>query len=235
MFKLAVEKTEPSTYEDLYSDFLEAHAEFKTLDQVIDRKFGKAAPSLSDCRTILDEIARELSDILEDKRKKNPVNKADTEQHLREDSDRAEHPEPLTLRLPLAPLASSAPQAGRDGSWQQAEELILNGQLDQGLAEMTRLAASETTGRGRFQRKLFLAEVCLASRREHLARAILQELAEQIDKFQLEAWESSELIGSVWTKLYKLYKQSDADADRALKLYDRLCRLDPWQALACGE
>jgi hypothetical protein len=62
-------------------------------------------------------------------------------------------------------------------------------------------------------------------------------LAEQIDKFQLESWESSELIGSVWTKLYRMYKRAGdaSDLDRANKLYERLCRLDPWQALSCTE
>jgi type VI secretion system protein ImpA len=112
--------------------------------------------------------------------------------------------------------------------------LIRSGQVDKGLAEMTRLAASETSGRNRFQRKLLLAEVCIASKRERLARQILEELAEQIDKFQLELWETSELVGSVWIRLYRLYQQAD-DADRAGKLYERLCRLDPWQALACNE
>ena len=102
---------------------------------------------------------------------------------------------------------------------------------------MIRLAAAETSGRDRFQRKLLLAEVCLASKRERLARSILEELAEQIDKLQLEAWESSELISGVWTRLYRLYKQGDdsSDHDRAAKLYERLCRLDPWQALSCNE
>jgi type VI secretion system protein ImpA len=102
---------------------------------------------------------------------------------------------------------------------------------------MTRVAASETSGRARFQRKLLLAEVCLASRRERLARSILEELAEQIDKYQLEFWESSELISSVWTTLHRLYRHGGdaSDADRAAKLYERLCRLDPWQALGCGE
>jgi type VI secretion system protein ImpA len=101
---------------------------------------------------------------------------------------------------------------------------------------MIRLAAAETTGRDRFQRKLLLAEICLASKRDRLARSILEELAEQIDKFQLESWESTELISSVWTRLYRLYKGSDSpDPDRANKLYGRLCRLDPWQALNCNE
>jgi type VI secretion system protein ImpA len=102
---------------------------------------------------------------------------------------------------------------------------------------MVRLSARETSGRNRFQRKLLLAEVCLASKRERLARSILEELAEQIDKLQLELWESSELISGVWTRLYSLYKEGPdgADRDRAGKLYERLCRLDPWQALGCGE
>ena len=118
-----------------------------------------------------------------------------------------------------------------------AETLIRSGRVEEGLAEMARLAAGETNGRNRFQRKLLLAEVCLNSKRERMARLILEELAEQIDKFQLEFWESSELIASVWTKLYRLYKSEgdSADSDRANKLYERLCRLDPWQALGCQE
>ena len=115
--------------------------------------------------------------------------------------------------------------------------LIRSGQVEKGLAAMMLLAANETSGRSRFQRRFLLAEVCLASRRERLARSILEELAEQIDKFQLDLWESSELIGGVWTTLHKLYKRSadGSDADRATKLYERICRLDPWQAVGCDE
>ena len=143
---------------------------------------------------------------------------------------------PLVLRLPISLPSVPGLQPAIGGSWHDAEMLIRSGQLEKGLAEMTRLAANETSGRNRFQRKLLLAEVCLASQRERLARSILEELAEQIDKFQLELWESSELVCSVWTRLYRLYKQGNdgSDSDRADKLYERLCRLDPWQALACG-
>jgi type VI secretion system protein ImpA len=121
-----------------------------------------------------------------------------------------------------------------NGSWQEAEQLIRSGKVDAGLSAMTRLAASETTGRNRFQRKLLLAEICLSSRRSELARAILEELAEQIDTFKLADWEASDLVGGVWTRLYRLYKTSD-DKDRAKELFERLCRLDPWQALSCEE
>ena len=100
---------------------------------------------------------------------------------------------------------------------------------------MTRIAANETCGRDRFQRKLLLAEVCLTSKRENLARLILEELAEQIETFHLDLWERPDLVGAVWSRLYQLCKQAgSSDQDRANKLYERLCRLDPWQALTCG-
>jgi type VI secretion system protein ImpA len=122
------------------------------------------------------------------------------------------------------------------GAWHEAEMMVRSGQIDKGLAQMIQLSARETCGRNRFQRKLLLAEVCLSSKRERLARAILEELAEQIDSLHLESWESTELIAGVWLRLHKLYKGTDRpDPDRAAKLYERLCRLDPWQALNCGE
>jgi hypothetical protein len=82
---------------------------------------------------------------------------------------------------------------------------------------------------------LLLAEVCLASGRERLAQSILEQLAQHIDDYKLENWESSDLIGSVWGRLYELYRSRDGQSDKTKTLYERLCRLDPWQALQCEE
>jgi len=234
LFNSAIKLTKRSGYEQLSADFLQAYDEFKALEKVIEEKFGDAAPNLATCRTTLSEIRQAVTDILDQKRRDEPdPPKAVPQDEKGETPVRSvEH-----TRSPLSFEAKLSAQPALERSWLQAEALIRSGQVDQGLQEMTRLAASETTGRDRFQRKLLLAEVCLASQRDRLARSILEELAEQIDKFQLESWESSELIGSVWTKLYKLCKQGadNADKDRAGKLYERLCRLDPWQALSCNE
>lgn len=231
LFAVAVKATKRHSYEEFSADFQQTYDEFKALERVIDEKFGDAAPNLAACRTTLSEIRQAVTDILDQKRREEPP------------SPGAVAPVPGlgtgTGSLdPARRSFTSAPplQSALAGSWQQAESLVRSGQVDQGLQEMTRLAAAETTGRDRFQRKLLLADVCLASNRDRLARSILEELAEQIDKFQLESWESSELISSVWTRLYRLYKGSDSpDLDRANKLYGRLCRLDPWQALGCNE
>jgi hypothetical protein len=198
------------------------------------------APNLSACRTALSEMKQAIEDVLDKKRLAEPdAPPAATSTSVAGSSmqEQVDATDSVVLRFPLSLSSLQEPQASLGGSWLEAESFIKAGQVEKGLAEMTRLAASETNGRNRFQRKMLLAEACLVSKRERLARSILEELAEQIDKFQLELWESSELIAGVWTKLYRLYKLGgeSSDNDRANKLYERLCRLDPWQALGCTE
>jgi type VI secretion system protein ImpA len=237
-FERALKATKRLDYEEFNSTFQQCYQEFKELEKVIDENFGNLAPSLSDCRSTLSELQQEISDIMDRKRLEEPDARPALQANATPSpANPPEREDSVVVRFPLSFPTMQGSQPG-GSSWNEAEALIRSGQVDRGLAEMTRLAASETSGRNRFQRKLLLAEVCLASKRERLARSILEELAEQIDKFQLEFWETSELVCSVWTRLYQLYRQGEsgsADAERAKKLYDRLCRLDPWQALTCGE
>jgi hypothetical protein len=217
----------------LNSDFQQTHDEFKALEKTIEEKFGDVAPDLSVCRNALNEISQEVSNILEKKRLDEPYTPAvDGQPSDAGGSDGKGNPA-LAFSLP----EMSGPTGGVSGPWNEAETLVRSGQIEKGLARMIQLAARETCGRNRFQRKLLLAEICLNTKRERLARSILEELAEQIDNLKLELWESSELVAGVWIRLYKLYNQGtdSSDRDRAAKLYERLCRLDPWQALNCGE
>jgi hypothetical protein len=241
LFDAALAATKRKDFEDLLSDFQEASRDFTELEKVVDQKFGDVGPNLSAFRGVLREIGQALPEFLP-KLMKEVLRSAPPAPPPLEESG----PEPVqstdrvVVRVPLAvPVPGPAePTAAPQGSWHEAEILVRSGQVEKGLAQMTQLAANETCGRNRFQRRLLLAEICLASKRERLARLILEELAEQIDKFQLEQWESSDLISAVWTQLYRLYKRPDgssSDADRADKLYERLCKLDPWQALGCAE
>ena len=230
MFDRAVAVTKRAPYEELNSDFQQTHDEFRALEKAIDEKFGDVAPDLSVCRTALNEIHTEITAILEKKRQEEPDSPAAAAVVV--DPGRSGR-EGASVGVTGLPASSDS----QSGPWSDAEVLIRSGQIEKGLAQMIQLAARETCGRNRFQRKLMLAEVCMASKRERLARNILEELAEQIDSLKLELWESSELVARVWIRLYKLYKQGSdsSDHDRAAKLYERLCRLDPWQALNCGE
>jgi type VI secretion system protein ImpA len=235
LFDAAIKSTKRHAYEQFGATFRQAYDEFKALERVIEDKFGDAAPNLSACRTALSEIRQAVEDILEQKRREEP-DAAPVVPAAIEPAAQTADGAAKTVLFPTPVAAAKGSQPPSD-SWLEAESLIRSGQVDKGLQEMLRLAARETSGRDRFQGKLLLAEACLASKRDRLARSILEELAEQIDKLQLETWESSELISRVWTRLYQLYKQTgdSSDLDRAGKLYERLCRLDPWQALSCNE
>lgn len=236
IFDAAVKATPRAAYEEFHSEFQQTVEEFKQLENIADEKFGDAAPDLSSCRSILQQIRVEVERILDKKRvaEPNPVAlgvAVDSGQSAQETGT------PVTMRFPLSLHEMSASGGAAGSSWEDAEALIRSGQIDKGLARMVQLSARETTGRNRFQRRLLLAEACLTGQRQRLARSILEELAEQIDNFHLDTWESSETISSVWTRLIKLYRLGDDsdDHDKAQKLYERLCRLDPWQALGCSE
>jgi len=255
-FNAAVGLTPRAEYELIWEDFQQADAELKILEQVIEEKVTgsfislnaqqfatpeearKAAldivPLATESRAALEEIKTLLNRILRKKRQDEPDQPA-----AATPGGEASAPAQGNVEAPkIGSFPGSGVTALPDGSWQNAENLVRTGQIDKGLAEMTRLAAAEPNGRARFQRKLLLAEICWSTKRERLARTILEELAEQIDTFKLEAWESPALIGAVWSRLYRCYKDEKAgtaDPDKAATFFLRLCRLDPWQALACGE
>jgi type VI secretion system protein ImpA len=124
------------------------------------------------------------------------------------------------------------------GAWAEAERMARSGEVDAALSTMTALAAAEANGRIRFQRKLLLADICMRTNRLRLARSILEELNELVEKHNLTAWETSDVIGAVWARLVRCYRDTaagTANPERAAEFFLKLSRLDPWQALALGE
>ena len=135
------------------------------------------------------------------------------------------------------PTPNGTAVTGSD-AWSECERLARSGNVDRALAGMAALAASEPNGRIRFQRKLLLADLCLKTNRKKLATSILQELNEIIESHKLESWETSEMVGGVWSRLVRCYRDRSAgtaDEGREAEFFLKLSRLDPWQALACGE
>jgi type VI secretion system protein ImpA len=114
-----------------------------------------------------------------------------------------------------------------------AMEAARSGRVEEALGLLTHEMAQETSGRGRFLRKVQLAQVCLATGNDEIGRPILQELADEIERRGLEAWEGSELIASPLALLYRCYAANGSgDAEERHRLYARLCRLDPARALS---
>ncbi len=147
-------------------------------------------------------------------------------------------PSKLASEAPRNKSGDDAPTLRAKDAWGACEQLARSGQVDQALSGMAALAAAEPNGRIRFKRKLLLADLCLQTNRKKLGASILQELNEIIEAHKLESWETSELVGGVWSRLVRCYRDQaagTADDARESEFYLKLSRLDPWQALACGE
>jgi type VI secretion system protein ImpA len=224
-FEEAIKSTRRAGLEVIRADLEAAWEEFHRLDQAIEEKFGAEAPGTSDAKEAFEDCRRLLEDFLRRKRQEEPDSAPANEAHP------SGTPRTNSAFAPAAWDASGIPEGG--GSWAKAEELVRNGQIQEGLAEMTLLAAQQY-GRARFQQRLRLAEICLGIDRRRLGIAILEELTKVIDELKLDQWESSEMLGRVWGRLYQCYKSEEPGSEltaRAAMLFDRLCRLDPWQAL----
>jgi len=222
-FESAVRSTKRKAFEAVYLPFEQAFESFKALEAVVDEKFAQAAPALTSAKEAFEEMKRLLGPILNKKRDEEP----DVPPDGRVNGNSTQQPQSAISGFWTAGMPSD-----ESGSWQEAEALVRSGSIDRGLQRMAALAAQETSGRARFMRKLMLVDVCKNAGRDRLARTVLEELNQQINDYKLIEWESSALVGAVWSRLYRFYKKSEmsSEQDQAVSLYSQLCRLDPWQA-----
>jgi len=114
-------------------------------------------------------------------------------------------------------LAMNAAKAGRS---QEAIEILS--------AEV----AHQSSGRGKFQRRMQLSQLCMTIGHDAISRSILEELVQIVDRHQLEQWESPEMVAHALSMLYGCMQKLNGDPVEKQKLYARICRLDPMQALA---
>jgi type VI secretion system protein ImpA len=226
-FDAAMKATKRAALESVCKSFEECYEQFLALEKIVDERFGQAAPPFSSAKESFEEMRRVLNQALKKKREEEP------------DAVPAAAPgESQAPQTTLAGFWTAGMPSDASGSWQEAEALVRAGSVDRGLQGMAALAAQETSGRARFMRKLMLVDVCRNAGRERLARTVLEELTKQIADYKLDQWESSALVGAVWSRLYRIYKKSEmsSEQDQAVVLYNQLCRLDPWQAyLDCED
>jgi type VI secretion system protein ImpA len=133
------------------------------------------------------------------------------------------------------PSSESAGESAPPDSFHVAMGLARSGDVQQAIEILTREIAHERSGRARFQRKIQLAQICMSTGHEAIAYPILFEMADEIEQRKLEDWEASDVIAHPLALLFRCMNQLDGDADLKRKLYARICRLDPVQALACAK
>jgi type VI secretion system protein ImpA len=153
------------------------------------------------------------------------------------------------LREVLAEPAGAAPQTepprmpvmdnGRTPGWQKnfvdahalALEAMRAGKASKAVTILQHEVERQLSGRGRFQRKLQLAQICIAAGKDAIAQPLLDDLAAAIEAHKLEDWEDREMVAGALMFLVQNSKKIQGDAKAKQAIFERICRLDPVQAL----
>jgi type VI secretion system protein ImpA len=117
----------------------------------------------------------------------------------------------------------SARQALREGQERKAFEI-----LQQDIAQ-------KRSGRERFRRRMQLVEICASTNKANVAQPILEDLAAAIETHKLEDWEDPGVVAGALATIMKMSLRVQADKAQQQKLFERICRLDPAQALGDGK
>ena len=123
---------------------------------------------------------------------------------------------------------------GSGDVYRDALEAAHGGRHADALALLARYAP-QNSGRARFLHKLQLVKVLMAAGRARVAYPIVAELAQEIETRKLDEWESPALAASVLALQFHCLKELQLDPDTREKIQQRLCLLDPVQALGCSE
>lgn len=98
------------------------------------------------------------------------------------------------------------------------------------LALVARALQQETSGRGRFERKVMQARLLMEAGRRAVAYPILRELASEIFERRLDEWEPASLVVEPLMLLYRCLDGEEDEGGERQKIYELICRLDPVRA-----
>lgn len=116
-------------------------------------------------------------------------------------------------------------------AYELAEQFMRQGQVQAAIQLLVRDSAQQPSGRARFQRRMQVAQLCLAAGYDDVAHPMLEQLAREIDQRKLEEWEAGEVLAQPLALLLKcLEKTSNGTADRAA-IFTKLCNIDPTAAI----
>jgi len=114
-----------------------------------------------------------------------------------------------------------------------AREALRIGQADKAIDIMNQELSRQRSARGRFQRRLQFVEICVAAGKDAIVQPMLDDMIATIDAHKLEEWEDKTYLASALITIMRTSKKIQADAKEKQKYFERICRLDPAQALNC--
>ena len=256
-FDAASSQSSKEFYVKLADDIDACIAVYGRLDAVVDEKFGRDAPRLSDLMKAAQDCQRVVNTILKDrggrdipavapaaepatapetgKPKKGKAAKA-AQQEVKMATDPAQQA-PAEARQFVAPSVQFTDQATlEDAIWQTAQDTLTTSGINPALTQLLGASGSASSARQKNRYRLMMAKLALMAERPDIARPIVEELYALINEIHLEKWESPLWIAEVIEAYYQCLTSPGASEDDRLKaeneLFPKLCSLDITKALA---
>lgn len=143
--------------------------------------------------------------------------------------------EPAVEAAPVyTPPPSPAADAGepaRPAIYDEAVALLKAKRAGEAIQLLVRDAELQPSGRSKFQRRVQVAQLCLAAGQGTIAYPILQELSREAERRGLETWETGQMLAQPLALLLKCLDRRGSPPEEKEALFERLCRLDPQAAL----
>ena len=186
----------------------------------------------SEIRTLMRDLPHLMSATLNDD---TPAANAETQAWLRgllsEPLGEPISPDPQRL-----PTEENSQAPGWRKTYVDAHVLALqamrSGQALKAIEILQREIERQASGRGRFQRRLQLARVCLSAGKDSIAQPLLDDIAAEIENHKLDDWEDRELVAGALAFVMQSSKKIQGDAKARQTIFERICRLDAVQALS---
>jgi len=188
----------------------------------------------SELRALLNDLPELLdATLLDDTPAANPETKA----WLQGLSSPAPLPPPEEETTEEAPAHSNGIPtwlASAADAYTLAKDALAAGQAEKAFALMRIEIARQRSGRRRFRRTMQMVELAMTAGQDGIAQPLLEDIATTIETHKLDAWEDPELVASDLLKLMRYSKKIQGSSSDKQKLFERICRLDPVQALNAG-
>lgn len=252
-FDSAVMKSAVTFYENLYEDVNSCIAEFEEFDKVLDEKFGKEAPRVSDISSALQDCHRLVKRIFKDKGGLESVEvEADSDDETVEETlegvaaEAGENSDPGVQAAGVT--AATADLIGgykvrrmldsgtsMDLLWQSALKKMKETDLENALDFLLGAACSAQSIREKTNCRLLIVKLCIRAGKAQIAKPIAEEIHTLMDELQLARWESPAWVAEVIDSLYQCLTAPDATEDDIYRaqneLRKKICTIDVTKAL----
>ncbi len=248
-FDGALNATSSPFYQQILADIRDALAWFKSLDEVMDSRFGMEAPRLADLRTALEECEDFVTRVLKERGVSEQTEENASEAAVDRQTLPPEQPEPDEVpgdapKGETGQTSSSSSQAAagfallaqesisEQSLWSQALQQLQTDGLSGPLMQLLEASARAPSLREQSRLELLMAKLCLRADRPDLALPIVEKLNGLIEELNLERWESPKWIAEVLEALYQcLTRGENPDWDRARQIFEKICTLDVTKAV----